>query len=126
MVAAVSAVVTLGLAVWAQEGHPLSGTWHGEWVSGARKTPVVLYMQWQSRRITGVINPGPNSMPLTVATLSPGDWAVHLEAEMRDQRGNATPIVIDGKIDEIGSYNRTITGTWTQGATKGEFKARRD
>ena len=32
----------------------------------------------------------------------------------------------DGKLDNIGSYNRTIAGAWTQGAAKGEFKLTRD
>jgi hypothetical protein len=34
--------------------------------------------------------------------------------------------VADGKIGDLGSYNRTITGTWTQGTAKGEFKVKRD
>ena len=124
--AAVCAAVTLTVAGWAQEGHPLSGTWHGEYGTGARKTPVVLLLQWESRMIIGVINPGPDAIHLKVATLTPGEWAVHLEADGKDQSGKVVPIVIDGKIEDIGAYNRRITGTWTQGTQKSEFKARRD
>jgi hypothetical protein len=57
-----------------------------------------------------------------VANLDGEKWTVHFEADAKDQ----THIVIDGKLDNIGSYNRTITGTWTQGNTKGDFKITRD
>jgi hypothetical protein len=107
----------------AQEGHPLTGSWHGEWhtASGA-KNPVMVYMKWDSKKIDGIINPGPNSTPLKIAMLDPSNWTVHLEGDTKDQ----VHIVVDGKLDNIGSYNRTIAGTWTQGATKGEFKLTRD
>jgi hypothetical protein len=47
---------------------------------------------------------------------------VHFEADTKDQKH----ISIDGKLDNIGSYNRTITGTWTEGTMKGDFKLTRD
>jgi hypothetical protein len=34
--------------------------------------------------------------------------------------------VIDGKIENLGSYNRSITGTWTENSVKGDFKVTRD
>ena len=43
-----------------------------------------------------------------------------------DQAGNPVHIEADGKIDNLGSYNRSISGTWTQGTTKGDFKVTRD
>ena len=107
----------------AQEGHPLTGSWHGEWhsASGA-KNPVMIYMKWDSKKLEGILNPGPNAAPLKVATLDASTWTVHLEADTKDQ----VHVVVEGKLDNIGSYNRTITGSWTQGATKGEFKLTRD
>jgi hypothetical protein len=33
---------------------------------------------------------------------------------------------VDGKLDNLGSYNRTLTGTWMQGPVKGDFKVTRD
>jgi hypothetical protein len=101
----------------------LTGSWHGNWGSSpTQRTPVLFYMKWNSKAIEGTINPGPNAMPLKVATLDPSNWTVHFEADAKD----GTHIVIDGKLDNIGSYNRTIAGTWTQGATKGDFKLTRD
>jgi hypothetical protein len=114
-----------GIAVTtsAQEGHPLTGSWHGEWHPAVgQKTPVLLYMKWNSKSIEGTINPGPKAVPLKVADLDAANWTVHFEAETKDQKH----IVIDGKLDNIGSYNRTITGTWTEGAVKGDFKLTRD
>ncbi len=111
------------VSLWAQEGHPLTGSWHGNWgAPGGKPTPVLFYMKWNSKAIEGTINPGPNAMPLKVATMDPSNWTVHFEADAKD----GTHIVIDGKLDNIGSYNRTISGTWTQGTTKGDFKLTRD
>lgn len=121
------AVSVLALAAVAQEGHPLSGSWHGSWgPSGGQQHPVLLYMKWDSKNIVGEINPGPNAIPLKVAKLDPSNWTVHFEADGKGASGTAAHIVIDGKIDNLGSYNRTIAGTWTEGGTKGEFKVTRD
>jgi hypothetical protein len=117
------AVSGLAAAGWAQEGHPLTGSWHGEWHPAAgQKIPAFIYMKWNSKTIEGAINPGPNAVPLKVANLDASNWTVHLEADTKDQKH----ISIDGKLDNIGSYNRTITGTWTEGAMKGDFKITRD
>ena len=112
------AMIACAISVWAQEGHPLVGTWHGEWkAAGKQASRVVVYMAWDGKSISGMINPGPNAITLKSATLEPKGWMVRLEGDN---------IAIDGKIEDIGSYNRTITGTWTQGQTKGELKLRRD
>lgn len=121
--------VFTGGAVTAQESHPLIGTWRGDWgPSPTQRTPVTIYMQWETRKITGVLNPGPNSVPLKIATLDPAKWAVHLEADLRDAKGNLVPVIIDGTlaVEDLGKYNRTMAGTWTQGGVKGTFKLRRD
>ena len=117
----------LPLAALAQEGHPLTGSWHGEWhPAPGQKTPVLFYMKWNSKQVEGMINPGPNSMPLKVVNLDAANWTVHMEADGKDAAGKPVKIVVDGKLENIGSYNRTITGTWTQGTTKGDLKLTRD
>jgi hypothetical protein len=113
----------IAVALWAQEGHPLTGSWHGEWHPAAgQKIPILIYMKWNSKAIEGTINPGRNAVPLKVANLDASNWTVHFEADTKDQKH----IVIDGKLENIGSYNRTITGTWTEGAVNGDFKLTRD
>jgi hypothetical protein len=116
------AVPGIAAALWGQEGHPLTGSWHGEWHPAGQKIPVLLYMKWNSKAIEGTINPGPKAVPLKVADLDASNWTVHFEADAKDQKH----IVIDGKLENIGSYNRTITGTWTEGPMKGDFKLTRD
>lgn len=112
---------------FAQEGHPLTGTWHGEWSpASGQQTRIVLYMKWDAKNVVGMIDPGPHAIPLTVATLDTEHWTVHLEGETKDKTGNPVHISADGKLDNIGSYNRTITGSWTQGGVKGDFKVTRD
>jgi hypothetical protein len=114
-------------ALVAQEGHPLTGTWHGDYgTSAAQRTQMVFLMHWDSKKVEGKVNPGANSIPLKVATLDAGKWMVHFEADMKDAAGKPMPMVFDGKLDNVGSYNRTITGTWTSGAQKGDFKLTRD
>ena len=114
-------------ALIAQEGHPLTGTWHGDYgTSATQRTQFVFLMHWDSKKVEGKINPGANSIPLKVATLDPSKWMVHIEADMKDASGKVMPMVFDGKLDNVGSYNRTITGTWTSGSQKGDFKLTRD
>jgi hypothetical protein len=46
---------------------------------------------------------------------------VKLEAEGKDASGKAVPIVVDGRLENIGAYRRLLRGTWMQGSQKGEF-----
>jgi hypothetical protein len=98
----------------AQFGHPLKGSWSGDWGPDKdHRTRVLLQMQWDGKTITGAINPGANALPLTSASLDPDTWRVHLEA-----RG----VVIDGKLDNIGSARRVLSGVWTEAGRKGDFR----
>ncbi|HUI76853.1 MAG TPA: hypothetical protein VLY24_03030 [Bryobacteraceae bacterium] len=116
-------LLALALPNWAQEGHPLTGSWHGEWHPAAgKRVPILLFLKWDSKAVIGTINPGPNAVPLKVATLDAANWTVHFEADAKD----GSHIVIDGKLDNIGSYNRTITGTWSEGSARGDCKFTRD
>jgi hypothetical protein len=124
LVALVSVVSSFGIA---QEGHPLTGTWHGDWTApGGQKNRVVMFMKWDTKNIVGTINPGRNAIPMSVANLDATNWTIHIEGDGKDSIGKTSHIVIDGKLENIGSYNRTITGTWNQGGVKGDLKVTRD
>ena len=98
----------------AQYGHPLKGSWSGDWgPTKAQRTRVLLQMQWDGKAVTGAINPGPNAVPLTRASLDPDTWQVHLEAN---------GILIDGRLENIGSAHRVLSGTWTQAGAKGDVR----
>jgi hypothetical protein len=66
----VTAMVT-GAAM-AQEGHPLKGSWLGDFgPSKTARTQVFVVMDWDGKAITGTINPGTDNIPLKNATLTP-------------------------------------------------------
>jgi hypothetical protein len=124
---AVGLIVSLASAS-AQEGHPLVGTWYGDWGSTPQaRHDVTVIMTWDGKAIGGTIDPGPDAVPFKTATLDSSTWTVHIEAE-RPAKGATAAVryVIDGKLANLGSYNRTLSGTWTDGATRGDFKLTRD
>jgi hypothetical protein len=126
VVGVVACLAVSGTAL-AQYGHPLKGSWSGDWgTSKENRTRVLVDLQWDGKDITGTINPGSDNVRLTKATLDPADWTVHLEADAKDGSGNVTRYVIDGKLENLGSFYRVITGTWQQGARKGAFKITRN
>ena len=122
-------IASLAAVVVAQEGYPLVGTWYGDWgPSGQERHDVTIVMTWDGKMIGGTIDPGPDAVPFKTATLDSSTWTVHIEAE-RPAKGAGSPAVryvIDGKLANLGSYNRTLAGTWTSGAIKGDFKVTRD
>jgi hypothetical protein len=119
--AAIAGVLLAG-AVQAQEGFPLDGTWRGEWGPEGGTNTVVIVMKWDGKNVNGMINPGPNVVRFSGPVLEPSDWTVHIEARSADGQ----PIVIDAKLDDIGSYNRTLTGTWRQAGVAHALKMARE
>jgi hypothetical protein len=120
-------VACLAVGAEAQEGHPLVGSWYGTWgASASQRNDVTIVMSWDGKNISGMINPGPDAVPFKVATLDSSKWTVHIEAEGKDRAGSIVRYTIDGKLENIGSYNRTLTGTWIQGSVKGDFKIGRE
>lgn len=124
-----SLVAAFGIAATAaaQYGHPLKGTWSGDWgTSQDDRRRVLLELNWDGKAITGTINPGPNAVPLKTASLDPTTWTVSFEADGKDRPGNTVHYVIEGKLQNLGSYYRMITGTWSEGPVKGDFKITRN
>ena len=116
----------LTLPVVAQEGHPMDGSWVGDWgPTKDQRTRVVVAMEWTGKELTATINPGKNAIKAKVARANPADWSVHIEADGKDAQGRAVAYVIDGKIDDLGTYNRSIIGTWNAGGVKGDFSITR-
>jgi hypothetical protein len=120
-------VACLVAGAQAQEGHPLAGTWYGDWGPSAnQRNDVTLVMSWDGKTISGTINPGPGAVPFKLATLDSSTWTVHIEAEGKERAGDIVRYTIDGRLENIGSYNRTLAGTWIQGSVKGDFKIMRE
>ena len=120
-------LVATTLAVSAQFGHPLKGTWSGDWgPSRDKRTHIVLELNWDGKAITGNINPGPNAVPIQKASLDADKWLVHLDADGKDATGKVVRYLVDGKLENIGAYARVLSGTWSEGGTKGDFRVVRN
>ena len=103
------------------QGHPLKGTWLGDW--GPNKTDrnqVLIDMDWDGKAVTAILSPGENPIRFTKAELDHTNWTVHLEGESGGVR-----YVAKGKIENLGLASRSIVGTWEQGNRKGDFKITR-
>jgi hypothetical protein len=104
--------------ITAQEGHPLTGTWAGDWgPSGTPRTHITMVMNWDGKAVTGLINPGPDAVPLGSVSVDWGTWTVRIEAK---------GVSAEGRIEDIGSSHRRIVGTWNQGGAKGDLKLTRE
>lgn len=97
----------------AQEGHPIKGSWIGEWQGNPLGNSLLMVMSWDGKAITGIINPGTDNLEIKAATLNPADWSVHIEAG--DYK-------LDGKFARLELPNRSISGTWSGGGKNGSFE----
>lgn len=121
--------LALPAAAVAQFGHPLDGQWSGEWGPKDKPNRLLLNLDWDGKDITGAINPGPNAATVKKVIVDysdPSSWVVKMEAEGKDASGKPVPIVVDGRLENIGAYRRIFRGTWTQGGQKGEFVVTRN
>jgi hypothetical protein len=127
------AVLLLSVPLIAQFGHPMKGSWSGEWwVKKGDENRVLIEFDWDGKNLTGMLNPGTDNATLQKVSLQtpPVDnvskakdpWLLHFEADVKDTSGKATHYVVDGKLQNLGAYSRFVTGTWTVGNQKGEFK----
>ena len=113
-----AAFVVFTASARTQEGHPLTGTWAGDWgAAGGQRTHITMVMNWDGKAVTGVINPGPDAITLSAVSVDWATWTVRLDAK---------GIAAEGRMEDIGSPHRRIVGTWNQGGAKGDFKLTRD
>ena len=100
--------------VTAQEGHPIKGSWIGEWQGNdALGESLLMVMNWDGKNITGVINPGTDNLQIESAQLNPDDWSVTIKA------GDYT---LEGTFARLELPNRSISGTWNGGGDSGAFE----
>jgi hypothetical protein len=149
---AMAAVFSVSVCAIAQEGHPLTGTWYGDFgATAAQRNDLTVVMKWDGSNTTGIVNPGPNVVPLKVARLdvklgtpgqrgtpaqggnpavpavapTPPTFSVHFEVDAKNKTGAMDHFIFDGKLENPVAGNRTIVGTWTCGNTRGDFRLRR-
>ncbi|MBV9507966.1 MAG: hypothetical protein JO323_23495 [Acidobacteriia bacterium] len=115
------------LPAFAQEGHPLTGTWSGDWgTSATKRNHLTLVMNWDGHNVTGMINPGPDAISVSSIAVDVTNWTVRIEADAKDASGKPVHVAAEGRLEDIGSYHRKISGTWSQGAERGDFRVTRD
>jgi hypothetical protein len=119
--------LAVAVSAFAQEGHPLTGTWTGDWGSSpAQRNHITLVMSWDGDKISGVINPGPDSATMQSVGLDLTNWVVRIDADAKDTTGKTIHIEAEGKIEDLGSPHRKLVGKWTQGTVTGDFKVTRE
>ena len=129
----VAATVLIAVRASAQEGHPLAGTWYGDYTTGTQKTDLTVILKWDGKNITGLINPGPNSKPLTSAAMdiTPGKPAPQGQQSTSGippvfkARFEVDGMTFEGTIKNPVAGNRQLTGTWKRGNQSGTFQIRR-
>jgi len=108
--------------VVAQEGHPLVGTWQGDWGPAADdRNFLTIIMNWDGKAITGLVNPGPDSSELQAVKLDSSTWSVTIETDLKDDAGQSHHFKAEGKLENIGTQTRALNGTWEDGQGKGTF-----
>jgi hypothetical protein len=119
--------VALATTLSAQFGHPLKGQWSGDWGPNPNsRTHVLVDIGWDGSALHVVVNPGANAATLTKTTVDYDTWSLRFEGDGKDASGASVHYVIEGKLQNLGAFQRFITGTWTQGSAKGEFKLTRN
>ena len=129
----VAAAVLVGVSARAQEGHPLAGTWYGDYTTGKQPTDLTVIMKWDGKSVTGLINPGPNSKPLTSVAMdiTPGKPAGQGQQSTEGippvfkVRFDVDGMTFEGTIKNPVAGNRQLTGTWKRGTQTGTFQIRR-
>jgi hypothetical protein len=118
-------LLTLSSIAFGQEGHPLKGSWIGEW-SGNKSHDefVLLVLDWDGKNVTGIINPGTDNIEIDKVELDPSDWSVTIEA---DTEVDNKPLnyVITGTINQLELPTRSINGTWKSETGSGDFQISR-
>jgi hypothetical protein len=106
----------------AQEGHPYEGTWRGTIGDGVNAKPVVMIIDYDGEQLNGMIDPGRNSYRFENATHDAPNWKIDVTTQNRAGESVAFSAV----MRDIGSVNRTMEGTWTQGGQQLPFRIKRE
>jgi len=134
------ASLAIAIPALAQFGHPLKGSWSGEWRQNATtEHRILLEFKWEGKyganaeggTLSGMLNPGTDNAAMTNLKLTPpsggvanadAPWELHFEASVKDANGAAQRVVVDGFLENVGAYKRVLHGSWTQGPNKGPFR----
>jgi hypothetical protein len=134
--------LVFGVSAVAQEGHPLKGTWYGDFGTESERHDLTVVMDWDGREVTGVVHPGPNAIPIKSVVMditpaipaeegensttgTPPVFEVRFEVDVPNVAGGTDSFVFEGRIFNPVPSNRRIAGTWTCDGETGSFQIRR-
>ena len=135
-----TAALAIAVPALAQFGHPLKGSWSGEWRQNATtEHRILLDFKWEGKyganaeggTLSGTLNPGTDNAVLSNLRLTPpsggvpnadAPWQLHFETSIKDEAGATQRVVVDAFLENIGAYKRVIQGSWQQGTHKGPFR----
>ena len=117
------ACLAIAAAALAQAGHPVKGSWSGDWgPTEDHRNRILLLLDWDGNEISGTINPGPNAIAIDRAELDPSTWTLTIEA-MVPTRSGVERYTAVGTLENLGSWtNRTYSGTYSHGDEDGTFR----
>lgn len=100
----------------------MKGTWRGVINMPGGQEPVVIIMDYDGDKITGMINPGRSSYNFTSSELDAPNWTLHANATTRD----GSDIQIFATLHDIGARNRYLEGMWSQAGASYPFRINRE
>lgn len=97
---------------------PLSGVWSGDYgPSPDSRDPVSLDLRWKDGELAGTVHAGSRSMRLSTASFKAETGDINLEFDAQGNGGQTVHYRIEGKVE-----GKTITGSWSHDAQKGDFR----
>ena len=115
------------------QGHPLKGIWIGDWgPDKAKRTPVLIEMNWDGKAITGSISPEADKIAFTSAELNHSQLVCAPRGavrrnQVRDRRQDREPRVaepIDRRHVDAGQSEGRLQDHETVGPLKADTTCR--
>src|SRR5437667_756248 len=106
-------------AIAQRNADPLTGTWKGDWgPSPTDRNAVIVELKWNSKTLTGTVNPGPEAITIDKASFDPKTMKIHLEITKTSPN---FVYVVDGVVEKD-----KMTGSWSRPNRKGDFQLTRE
>lgn len=133
--AGIVAIIAMVVPAFAQYGYPLKGTFSGDWwTQKGKENHLLIEFNYEGDKdlVTGMYSPGPDGVAVQKLVVTPPNpavvteglkpWIIRFEVDAKDDAGKPIHMVFDGKLENIGAFNKHLGGTVTVNGQKGEFK----
>ena len=109
------------LTGFAQQGHPLTGSWSGYRIVDGKSSRVLLVMDLnRDQTISGYLLEDGQRVPVEAILLDPKSWTVAFS--LADSKGGPH-YKVEASFKDMGSAtNRKLEGKWAEGKSSGNFQ----